>query len=208
MMVSVEKDILFMVQINKPALLKQLFHLACHHSSQILSYQKMLGQLHDVGNTTTLSHYLTLLTGGGLITGIEKYAGNIIRQRRSSPKLVVLNTALMSAQNNLSFIEAMNQPSYWGRLVEICIGAHLLNIIKGTTIKIFYWREHNLEVDFVLKQGDKITAIEVKSGQGDYRLHGLETFIDKFEPSKVLIIGEQQGLPVKNFLSQTAVDWI
>ena len=60
-------------RIDKPSLLKRLFEVGCHHSGQILSYTKIMGQLHDAGNTTTLSHYLHLLDTAGLLTGLEKY---------------------------------------------------------------------------------------------------------------------------------------
>ena len=80
------------------ALLRRLFELGRSHSGQILSYTKMVGQLQDVGDTTTLAHYLDLLAGAGMITGLQKYSGNAVRRRASSPKLQVLNTALMTAQ--------------------------------------------------------------------------------------------------------------
>src|SRR5262249_15353563 len=142
---TLAKDILTITPIQKPALLRHLFYLGCAYSGQILSYQKMMGQLHDAGNTTTLSHYLALLSGAGLVTGITKFAGQVIRQRGSSPKLQVLNTALMSAPAKYSFDEAKNRSEYWGRLLESAIGAYLLNSSRGTSIQVYYWREGNYE---------------------------------------------------------------
>ena len=97
-----------MTRVDKPALLRRLFQLGCLYSGQILSYQKMLGQLTDAGNTTTLAHYLELLSGAGLLTGLNKYSTQLIRQKGSSPKLHVMNTALMTAQKVVAIAE-----NYW-----------------------------------------------------------------------------------------------
>jgi Domain of unknown function (DUF4143) len=149
---------------DKPALLRRLFHLTCEYSGQILSYQKMLGQLQDAGNTVTLAHYMELLQGAGMVAGLPKYSFGQVRQRGSSPKLQVLNTALMTAQADISFEEARQHGDFWGRLVESAVGAHLLNSTTGTNTEISYWRERNQEVDFVLRKGKVAAAVEVKSG--------------------------------------------
>ena len=159
----------------------------------------MLGQLQDSGNTTTLAHYLDLLDGAGMLTGLQKFAQQQVRRRGSSPKLEVFNTALMSAQSNKSFKEAIEDHDFWGRLVESSVGAHLLNSIRGTNIELLYWREGDKEVDFVLKDGDKVTAIEVKSRAGKLKLSGIDSFVKLFKPNKVLVVGDQ-GIPVVEFL--------
>ena len=161
---TISRDILLLTRVDKPALLRRLFQLGCAYSGQILSYQKMIGQLTDAGNTTTLAHYLELLQGAGMLAGLSKYSRGQVRQRGSSPKLQVLNTALMSAQDHRSTAEARQDGDYWGRLVESCVGAHLVNSSFGTNISVTYWRERNHEVDFVLQQGKTTVAIEVKSG--------------------------------------------
>jgi hypothetical protein len=203
---TLSRDILLMTQVNKPALLRRLFQLGCVYSGKILSYQKMLGQLSDAGNTTTLSHYLELLAGAGLLTGIQKYANQTVRQRGSSPKFSVFNTALISAQSKLSFQEAHSNKVYWGHLLESCIGAHILNSIRGTEIEVFYWREANQEVDFVLQKGSKLIAIEVKSGKIKESLSGLTTFHKKFNPSRIILVGEQ-GTGIEEFLIRPIEYW-
>jgi len=162
---TISRDILLMTRVDKPALLRRLFHLGCEYSCQILSYQKMIGQLQDAGNTTTLAHYLELLSGAGLLTGLEKYAGKTHRKRASSPKLLVLNTALMSALSGISYKQALSDRQYWGRLTESAIGSHLVNDSEGKDINIYYWLNRNREVDFVLESGETVVAIEVKSGK-------------------------------------------
>lgn len=197
---TISRDILLMSQVNKPALLRRLFQLGCHYSGQILSYNKMLGELQDAGNSTTLAHYLDLLNGTGLLAGLQKFANQNVRRRGSSPKFAVYNNALMSAQSGKSYIEAMADRVFFGRLVESSVGAHLLNGIRGTQIELFYWREGDREVDFVLKSGDKIIAIEVKSGQELIKHSGIDSFVKQFNPCRILLIGEQ-GIPLKQFLS-------
>lgn len=204
---TISRDILLMTRVDKPALLRRLFLLGCEYSGQILSYQKMLGQLQDAGNTTTLAHYLELLSGAGMLTGIPKFAGKRILQRASSPKLQVLNTALMSVQSNRSFKAARTDLDFWGRLVESAIGAHLLNSVAGTGIEVFYWRERSREVDFILRHGDRVTAIEVKSGGSKTVLPGIGDFSRAFAPQRKLLVGGQ-GIPIEDFLKAPAAEWI
>ena len=147
---TISRDVLLLSRVDKPALLRRVFELSCTYSGQILSYTKMLGQLQDAGNTTTLAHYLDLLTSAGMVTGLQRYSGSAVRQRASSPKLQVLNTALMTAQADISFSEAYADHSFWGRLVESAVGAHLANAAAAGTCHLYYWRKGNHEVDFVV----------------------------------------------------------
>ncbi|MDZ7720669.1 MAG: ATP-binding protein [Balneolaceae bacterium] len=196
---TVSKDILMLTRVDKPALLKQLFELGCDYSGQILSYNKMLGQLHDAGNTTTLSHYLHLLDTAGLLAGLEKFSPNKIRKRASSPKLQVHNSALMSAQQANSFEEIHTQPKKWGRWVETAVGVHLLNQSLVTDFELSYWRHSNNEVDFVMQKGEKVIGLEVKSSTSNLT-SGMQAFSDKFNPDKVLMVGDS-GLPIEDFLA-------
>ena len=204
---TVSRDILLLTRVDKPALLRRLFHLCCDYSGQVLSYQKMLGQLQDAGNTTTLAHYLELLNGAGLIAGLPKFSGKRIMQRSSSPKVQVLNTALMSAVSGHSFQTARQDREYWGRLVESVIGAHLINNSRGKNVEVFYWLERNREVDFVLRTGANIVAIEVKSGRKRERLAGMEVFSRTFRVKRQLLIGTG-GIPVDEFLSEPMETWL
>ena len=204
---TISRDILLMTRVDKPALLRRLFLLGCDYSGQILSYQKMLGQLQDAGNTTTLAHYLELLAGAGMLTGLQKFAGKQIKQRGTSPKLQVLNTALMTAQSHTSFEAAMTNREYWGRLAETAIGAHLVNGTIGTKAEVFYWRERGKEVDFVLRLGKTIVAIEVKSGRSKDTLAGMETFSSLFKPQKKLLVGGS-GISIEEFLSNAVMDCV
>lgn len=204
---TILRDILSLNRVDKPALLRQMFLLGCAYSGQVLSYQKMLGQLTDAGNTTTLAHYLDLLGGAGMLTGLSKYSHSQVRQRGSSPKLQVLNTALMSAQDPRSLAEARGDGNYWGRVVESAIGAHLFNSSLGTNLGVTYWRERNREVDFVLQQGKNLVAIEVKSGGRRETLPGMEYFARQFKPKRQLLVGGQ-GIGLDEFLSQPAAHWL
>jgi predicted AAA+ superfamily ATPase len=196
---TIARDVLLLTRVDKPALLRRLFELGCRYSGQVLSYTKMLGQLHEAGNTTTLAHYLELLGGAGLLAGLAKYSGRAVRQRGSSPKLQVLNTALMSAQSGLSLEEARADREYWGRLVESAVGTHLANAAAVGECELFYWREGNHEVDFVVRVGRTLTAIEVKSGRSRDTPPGLTAFAEAFKPARKLLVGGD-GIPVEEFL--------
>lgn len=204
---TISRDILLLQRIDKPALLRRLFQLGCDYSGQILSYQKMVGQLQDAGNTTTLAHYLDLLAQCGMVGGLQKFSGRKIKQRGSSPKLQVYNTALMTALGDTSFQEAKLDREFWGRLVESAVGAHLLNETLGTRTGIFYWRHLNHEVDFVIREGKKTAALEVKSGRKKDALPGMHLFEKEFKPTRKLLVG-REGIPLDEFLSHPLLHWV
>jgi hypothetical protein len=193
--------------VDKPALLRRVFQLACDYSGQILSYQKMLGQLTDAGNTVTLAHYLQLLQGAGMVAGLSKFSHGKVRQRGSSPKLQVLNTALMTVTSGMNFQDTRKDGDAWGRLVESAVGAHLLGDTLGKDIEVTYWRDRNMEVDFVLQQGKSIVGIEVKSGRRREALNGIAAFRKQFNPLRTLLVGGD-GIPLKEFLSTPVDQWL
>ncbi len=198
---SIARDVLLLTRVDKPALLRRLFELACSYSGQVLSYSKMLGPLQDAGNTTTLAHYLDLLSAAGMVTGLPKYAGDAARSRASSPKLQVLNTALMTAGSGLTLAEARREPALWGRLVESCVGAHLANAAAAGDCELFYWRDRGQEVDYVLRRGRVLVAIEVKSGRAPQALPGIAAFNAAFKPTRSLLVGAD-GVAIEEFLAR------
>ena len=208
---NIERDLLAMTRVDKPALLKRLFELGADCSGQILSYTKMLGQLHGAGNTTTLARYLDLLASAGLLAGLQKYTGSHVARRGSIPKLNVLNTALMTAGSGYSFDEARADRTVWGRIVESAVGAHLFNTAESD-MGLHYWREGSNEVDFVLKRGRRVVAIEVKSGEerkatrGRRPLPGMAAFEERFGPCGRLLVGVD-GVPLNEFLTAPASEW-
>lgn len=220
---TISRDVLLLTRVDKPALLRRLFELGAAYSGQILSYNKMLGQLQDSGNTTTLAHYLDLLTAAGMLTGLQKYSSGTVRRRASSPKLQVLNTALMTAMAGLTLEDAKADREFWGRLVESAVGTHLVNASSGmeylpsygqaltysssdSSRGVYYWRNRNREVDFVIRTGRTLTAIEVKSGRSPDTFPGLTAFDKEFGPDRSLLVGED-GIPLQEFLSRPAGYW-
>lgn len=204
---TIARDVLLLTRVDKPALLRRLFELGCRYSGQILSYTKMLGQLQDAGNTVTLAHYLDLLGAAGMVTGLPKFAGQVARRRGSSPKLQVLNTALTMAQSGLTFEEARADREFWGRLVESAVGAHLANAAAGGTGELSYWRDRNREVDFVVRAGSLLTAIEVKSGRAPNAQPGMAAFVEAFRPGRTLLVGGD-GIPIDQFLLKPVEHWV
>lgn len=203
---SIQNDILMMTRVDKPALLKSAFYLGCAKSGEIFSYTKMLGQLQDAGNATTLAHYLELLEQAGLLVGLQKYAGQRHRQRGSAPKLNVLNTALMAVESGYDRMQASADRTFWGRLVESAVGAHLYNT-GAPECRLHYWRESPHEVDFVVENGRRLLAIEVKSGNRFAEPKGLGLFAQHFSETKTLLVGEG-GVPLAEFLSYPASHWL
>ncbi|MGH2429124.1 MAG: ATP-binding protein [Candidatus Limnocylindria bacterium] len=207
---NLSRDILLLNRVEKPALLRQLFRLACAYSGQVLSYTKMLGTLTDAGNTVTLAHYLELLGGAGMVTGIGKYSGSAVRRRASSPKLLALNTALMTATARTTFARAKADHEAWSRLVETAVGAHLW--AHADPDELGYWREGNNEVDWVVRPGklmrgrDTPTAIEVKTGHAR-GTPGAVAFTHTHRGARSLIVGAG-GIGVEQFLSTHPREWL
>ena len=204
---TISRDVLLLTRVDKPALLRRLFQLACAYSGQVLSYQKMLGQLQEAGNTTTLAHYLDLLAGAGMVAGLQKFSGQNVRQRGSSPKLIVLNTALMSATSGLRLEVARADGEFWGRLTESAVGAHLANAAAAGLCETFYWLDRNHEVDFVVRTGRVVTAIEVKSARRRSALPGIAAFDAAFRPKRKLLVGGD-GIPIEEFLERPVDQWV
>ena len=196
---AIERDILTTKTIYKPALMRQLFDLGCMYSGKELSLNKMLGQLQDVGNVTTLANYLNTLDEARLLCGLQKYARDEARKYNSVPKLMVYNTALLTAQTNTTFHRTFTTPNLWGRWVESAVGAHLLNQADEYDYKLYYWRENSDEVDFIVESGEQQIAIEVKSGRRGAN-NGLKVFSEKFHPQQSFVVGTD-GVPVEEFLS-------
>lgn len=201
---SIQRDVLMLTPVQKPALMRRLFDLGTAYSGQIISYTKLMGQLQDAGNTTTLAHYLEALDSAGLLGGIEKYSPEKLRQRASSPKFQVHNTALMSAGEAMSFTEVRNRPERWGRWVESAVGSHLLNFARQTRSELFYWRDGGDEVDFILRRAGRVVAIEVKSGVRQ-STGGLSAFAKRHHADRLILVGEG-GLPLQTFLQMNPAE--
>jgi predicted AAA+ superfamily ATPase len=188
---SLNRDIFLLSKIDKPALLRQLFELGVKYSGQILSYTKMMGQLHDAGNTTTLARYLHLLDQAGLVGGLEKYSNRDVIIRASSPKYQVHNNALLSAYQTRGMRSVQEDSAAWGRVVESAVGAHLINEVRSlTNSHLYYWRKDNNEVDFVLAYGENLLGIEVKSFSGSAEHKGLTAFKKEHPTANTLLVGD------------------
>lgn len=196
---TINKDILLDTPVNKPALLRQTFELGAYYSGEILSLTKMIGSLQDAGNTTTLSSYIHLLDEACMLTGLNKFSNDMARRKASIPKFQVYNNALKNVYIPVRFEEALINRKLWGHIAESGIGAYIVSQAFKHRFEVFYWRERNEEVDFILRKRGVVVALEVKSNY-ESENKGLKTFREKFNPSAALIIGEN-GIPFKEFLS-------
>jgi uncharacterized protein len=194
------KDVLQMTKIVKPTLLRHLFTLAAMLPAQTVSYTKMLGQLQDAGNTTTLAHYLKLLEAAFLASGLELFSQGFQRRRGSSPKLILWNNALVNALSTRTLDESLADTFWWGRLVENAVGGYFCNRLNSVEYTLTYWRERDQEVDFVISRGKDVWAIEVKSGRSG-KGSGLARFRNRYPKTRVLMVGGS-GIPLEEFFSQ------
>lgn len=196
---AIEKDILMTSTIYKPALLKQLFELGCSYSGEMLSLTKVLGQMQDAGNVTTLSSYLEILREANLLCGLRKYANDESRKRQSIPKFSVYNNALLTAYRGKGFEHDFIDPMLWGRWVESAVGTYLLDFAEDNDCQLYYWRERNDEVDYILVSQGEALALEVKSGKRGMN-SGLPAFSKKYHPRQNIVIGTD-GIPLEEFFT-------
>lgn len=196
---TINKDILMNTPISKPALLHQTFELGAAYSGELLSLNKMLGSLQDAGNTTTLAGYINLLNESGLLCGLQKFSIDTARRKASIPKLQVYNNALKTVYNPLTFEQAITDRKMWGRIYESGIGAYLVSQAFIHRFEIYYWRDRNYEVDFILRKKGSVVAIEVKSN-AEKRTEGLDKFRQQFNPTASFIVGDG-GICAEDFLS-------
>lgn len=196
---SINKDILMDTPISKPALFRQTFELGAAYSGQLLSLNKMLGSLQDAGNTTTLAGYIHLLDESGLLCGLSKYSIDMARRKASIPKFQVYNNALKMIYSPLTFEQAILDRKSWGNIYESGIGAYLVSQAFIHRFDVYYWRERNDEVDFILKKKNSVIAIEIKSN-AEKNTKGLENFKKLFHPKTAFIVGDG-GISAEDFLS-------
>ena len=195
---SINKDVLQTSNIYKPALLRQLFTMCCAYSGEELSFRKMLGNLQEAGNATTLANYLQLLAEANLVSGLQKYARDKARKYSSTPKLQVFDNALMNVYNQTTFGSVRTDAALWGRQVESAVGSYLLSQAEKHRMQVYYWRENNAEVDFILQRGLSVVAIEVKSNNARTNA-GLHLFSSKYKPLQAFVVGNE-GMPLADFL--------
>jgi len=196
---SISKDVLMDTKIMKPQLLRQLFEIGSSYSGELLSLTKIAAQLQDAGNVTTLAGYLHLLDECGLLCGLQKYAEDDARKYNSVPKFQVHNNALRNVYVDDDFLEIIENPKEWGRYMESAIGAYLVSQARIYDYKVFYWRNKNEEVDYILVRNKKKIAIEIKSGRRTSN-EGLSKFTQAYKPHKAFVVGSG-GLSFEEFLS-------
>ncbi len=196
---TINKDILMDTPISKPALLRQTFELGAAYSGQLLSLNKMLGSFQDAGNTVTLAGYIHLLDESGLLCGLQKYSIDTARRKSSIPKFQVYNNALKMIFNPQTFEQAIFNRGAWGHIFESGIGAYLISQAFVHHFEVFYWRDRNDEVDFILRKKGIVVAVEVKSNV-EKNTEGMEKFKTMFNPKSAFIVGDG-GISAEDFLS-------
>ena len=201
------RDILALTRVEKPSLMRQLVDLVPEYSGQIVRYDHLGGRLRGTGHAATIAHYLDMLSDAGIVTQLPKYSGSAVRRTGSNPKLNVLNTGLMTALSGYSLEQARADRTFWGRLVESAVGAHLHNTLE-VSMRLSYWRDDPSEVDFVLSQGPRVLGIEVKSSERVRALPGLAAFQKRFPRARTLLVGGRGGVPLNEFLAQPASFWL
>ena len=195
---TITRDILALEAVRNPALLRRLFYLGAPYSAQEISYRKLLGQLDDRGNTATIAHYLTLLDGAGMLSGLLKYDPKLLLERSSSPRLLVQNTGLMTAAYGPGRERLLTDSNLKGRLVESAVGAYLVSRGQEEGFDVRWWRAGNHEVDYVLESPTRAIGIEVKSGRVK-STGGLTAFLTEYPEAQAMIVGSA-ACPVERFL--------
>lgn len=191
---AIGRDILLLQPVGNPALLRQVFLAAISRPAQVVSLNKMQGQLLDSAALATIQHYLEMMSHGFLVSLLSKYSAEKIRLKKSSQKIIINDAGLMRAFWRP--VESTITPDLFGRYFENAIGACLLQ--RGW--ELYYWQDRTWEVDFVALAPDgKKYAIEVKSAAAkEDEFLGLKRFCQKnpdFKPILISLVNQEiQGL--------------
>ena len=193
------RDILEIEEIRNPALLRQVFELACMESASELSLTKMQGTMNS-GTVPTIKNYLNILDQTMTVKPLQKYSPSPIKEKNSVPKMQVYNSAFRNRYGLHTFEEALTDATEWGRQVESAVGAHLANRSQLDGFELLYWRnDKKKECDYILKKGQALVAIEVKSSSAD-DTSGYELFKQLYADriTSAFIVGPE-GLPLEDF---------
>lgn len=203
---TLARDILEDVRIAKAALMNRTLAVASARSGEEMSHTKLLTELQGpVGNVMTLSSYLALFHQSGLLGTLEKYEGGKLRRRSSIPKFQVHNNALCAALGAETFSDVRNDADLWHKRVRSAVGAYLASLAYRNGDELFYWRESDAEVDYVLHARSGVLAIQCEGGRRADK--GLEAFGRKFSPNATLIVGSG-GMPLEMFLQTDPLTWV
>ena len=195
------RDILEIDEIRNPALLRQVFEIACQESPRELSLTKMQGTMNS-GTVPTIKTYLDILNKTMTVCPLQKFSPSEIKEKQSVPKMQVYNSGFRNRYGLFSFDEARSNPTEWGHQVESAVGAHLANRSVLDGFELLYWRnDKKQECDYVLKKGQSLVAIEVKSSRAE-DTSGFEKFKEMYSDrvTSSLIVGPE-GLPLEEFFS-------
>jgi uncharacterized protein len=201
---AVGRDILALAAVRKPGLLRQVFGIAASAPSQVVSLQKIQGQLQDRGALETIAHYLALLEEAFLVATLPKFSTRPARQRDAPPKIVPLNNALIAVMDPRGIPDRTRDPARWGAWVENACLAHAWNAGQ----RVSYWRESPLEVDCVVEGSWGAWAIEVKTGRmAASDLEGLGEFVRRHPAFRPLVVCDEQARPVAARAGIDAMAW-
>jgi hypothetical protein len=202
---AIGRDMLALGTVRRPALLRQVFAVAVGSPAQIISLQKMQGQLQDSGALETVAHYLALLQDAYLIASLEKYAAQAHRRRSAPPKLVTLNNGLLSAMHPDGAPDRESEPARFGQWVENACLAFAFNQGQQVT----YWREEPLEIDGVFEGSWGNWAVEVKTGRfGGQDLRGLLEFCRRYPAFTPLVITAPGEEETARRLGIQGISWV
>jgi predicted AAA+ superfamily ATPase len=186
---ALNRDLLMLEPIQKPALLRQINSLAAAYPGEIISLQKLAAQLLEKGAPATIAHYLTVLEEAFLLAALHKYSDRELRLRASPPKLVPLSNAFLTAYADSVPPTTATDPVRWGRWLETACTAHAVN----TGCRVAYWREEPYEVDLIVAGERGKWAIEIKSGSYAIQdLTGLSTFHLRHPDFRPLVVGAEE----------------
>ena len=201
---AIGRDILGLATVRRPALLRQVFSVAASSPAQVVSLQKLQGQLQDRGALETLAHYLALLEDAYLVAALPKHVSRPARRRAAPPKLVPLSNALCAVVDPRGIPDREGDPERFGAWVENACLAHAWHAGQH----VAYWRESPLEVDAVLDGSWGRWALEVKTGPfGARDLEGVFEFTRRFKRYRPLLVCGDAELPVARRLGADAVTW-
>lgn len=167
-----ERDIRELSQLGNIMSFRNLLRLAALRTGQLLSMSQ-LGRDAKLNNATT-SRYMSLLEASFVLYRLYPYLNNRASRLIKSPKLYLSDSGLASY---LTGGESLRDA-----LFETYVAQNLAGIIDSEMAdgKLYFWNvQGRHEVDFIVEQGNRCIAIEVKniSRWNSHDLSGLTAFL-------------------------------
>ena len=211
-----EKDIAYLLKLDKPDVFSALIKVLAGQVGQLMNYTELASTLNV--SFATVKNYLWYAQKIFFVELIAPYARNIRKEISKSPVPYFWDLGLRNF--SLGLFGHLESPFEKGFVFENFVFLLLRQKLRFKAAKLNYWRtKDKAEVDFVIEAGQRLIPVEVKFKhlKQEKVPASLRSFIDKYNPEQAYIINLDLSktlkikkttlffMPFHELLRQTAV---